>query len=140
MEIIAAQAEQLRVRRLVDQTVGQVEQHLQPPGPALAAKHQLGSHALALDLPLSLELQARLHVGLLRQRKPHHEDGRERRRERGELGTAGDERGEEAQTGQHGIGAELRRRRACHVAGSASALGVGTCSSSSAMTSSARSC
>ena len=134
--------DQHRVRRLGHDAPREVEQELEPADRVVGAQLDLDADGLALELALVLERERPVDPRRLREREPDDEHGRERRRERDQLGPSQHERSQKPEPGERRVGTELRGRGARHSAassGSASVLGVGTRSSSSATMSAGRS-
>ena len=140
--VAVVEPQEPRVRGLGREPVREVEQQLQLRDRVLGPQLEQCLDRLALDLALGVQLEERAHLRRLGERQADDQQERERRRQRGRLGPAEDERRDQAEGGEPGVRAELRRRRAGHSAagsGAGSGAGVGTRSSSSSTMSSGRS-
>src|SRR5262249_48715923 len=120
--------------------VRESDERLESPCTAGRAQAELEPDLVALDhaFPLDRDGRAHVHVALEQQGKADNERKRESKRD--ELRAAEDESPHKTETGEAGVGAELRGGRAYQprAGTTSSAAGVGTVSSCSRTTSSAR--
>ena len=112
---VRLERDQLWVRLLDLETLGEVEQQLDVAGGPVGAHLELRFHRAALDDPLAEQLERRVELRRPLEREAEQEHDRERRRERDQLRPPEHERRDEPDPGQRRVGAELRRRRPFHV-------------------------